>query len=211
MKLFTHLALVAALLPAAAFAQTPTAFAERSEVIATGQEVHLYGLSTKDSDNKIRCFDVTMALEIGSTGKPADTATVASVACPKLKATEFVPGNYKDVGGNVACSLVAAPFAGRTQFDLYCTTSSGFQWTYTWWTGPITGSPIEPELKAAQLHTLPGQAEYAWGRVTRNTFGGCGPFGALVGARETSGRLTFSVYGNDKVLDCSDEYVKTTP
>jgi hypothetical protein len=176
MQALTHIAVIAsaALLPAAAIAQTPTAFAERAQVISTGQDVQLYSLSTRDADGKIQCFDVTMSLAIANNGKPANTAVVSSEACPKVKVGEFVPGTYQTADGGATCSLVASPFAGRTQIDFYCTYPSGYEYTFTWYTGPIKGSPIEAELKTAGLNTLPGNEEYAWGRVTRTDYGfGC--------------------------------------
>jgi hypothetical protein len=217
MQALTHIALAAAatvaLLPVTALAVTPTAFAERSQVIATGENVYLYSLSTKDADGKIRCLDVTMSLAIGSNGQPADTAAVTSAACPKVKVGEFVPGRYRDASGNMTCDLVASPFAGRTELILFCTDSSdGRNYTYTWYTGRIAGSPIEPELTAAGLNTLPGNEQYAWGRITRTDFSsGCYRFGNLFGARQVGNRLNLSIYGDDTVLDCTFEYQKTTP
>lgn len=214
MQAFTYFAFGAAagLLSAAASAQTPTAFAERAQVISTGQDVQLYNLSTRDVDGKIRCFDVTMSLAIRNNGEPADTAVVASAACPKIKVGEFVPGRYQTQGGDSVCNLVASSFAGRTEFNLYCTNSDTRQYTYTWYTGSIKGSPIEAELKAAGLNTLPGNEEYAWGRITRTDYSfGCTGFSNLFGARQVGGRLNLSIYDDDTVLDCTFEYLKTTP
>jgi hypothetical protein len=212
MQALTHTAVTAAavLSSAAALAQTPTAFAERAQVISTGQDVQLYSLSTKDVDGKIRCFDVTMSLAIRNNGEPADTAAVSSAACPKVKVGEFVPGTYQTADGGATCTLDASPFAGRTQLQFYCTYPSGYEYTFTWYTGPIKGSPIEAELKAAGLNTLPGNEEYAWGRITRTDYdGGCTSFGNLFGARQVGGRLNLSIYGGDTVLDCTYEYLKT--
>jgi hypothetical protein len=206
------LALFAAILPAASMAQTATAFAERSEVIATGQDIHLYGLSTKDDEGKVHCFDVTASLSIvGSTGKPASTAAVTSAACPKVKPGEFAVGAYTDVSGNFSCTLASSPFAGRTEFDLACSDTAGRHHSYTWYTGPISGSPIEAQLDAAKLDTLPGNDQYAWGRITRSdwNYDGCTYFGSLFGAREVNGRITLSIYGGDAILDCTHEYLKS--
>jgi hypothetical protein len=213
MQALTNIAFAAAaaLLPAAsALADTPTAFAERAQVISTGQDVQLYSLSTKDADGKIHCLDVTVSLAIRNNGEPAETAVVSSQACPKVKVGEFVPGTYQTADGGATCSLVASPFAGRTQIDFYCTYPDGYEYTFTWYTGPIKGSPIEAELKTAGLNTLPGNEEYAWGRVTRtDSNGGCTTFGNLFGARQVGGRLNLSIYGFDTVLDCTFEYLKT--
>lgn len=203
----------ALLLSAAAQAQTQTAFAERSQIFGEGQDVHLYGLSTKDSAGKVRCYDVTISLAVGPGGKPADSAPVNSVACPKVKVNEFVPGHYTDTSGAWSCELVASPFAGRTESDLFCAnTNDGRHYTYTWYTGPIAGSPIEAQLKAAKLDTLPNNDQYAWGRITRTDFSqGCTTFGWLFGARQIGDNLQLSIYGTDTVLDCTAEFVKTTP
>lgn len=196
----------------AAMAQA-TAFAERSEVLATGQDVRLYGLSTKDANGKIRCFDVTMNLPIAANGRPADTAAVTSAACPKANPLDFIPGSYSSQDGYYACTLQASPFAGRTELTLYCNHANVYFFTYTWYTGPIAGSPIEAQLTAAGLNTLPGNQEYAWGRViSTQNLGGCTfSIGTLFGAREVNGRLDFSFYGDDSTLDCTSNFVKTTP
>ena len=207
------LILLAAIVPAAPLAQAATAYAERSEVFATGQDIPLYGLSTKgDDDSRIRCFDVTMSLSIGSGGVPDGTAVVSATPCPKVKPGEFVVGNYKELAGVQACSLVASPIGGRTQLDLNCG-SGDFHWLYTWYTGPIKGSPIEEQLVNAGLNKLPDHDEYSWGRVmiSNNFYDACTHPGSLFGAREVQGTITLYMYIDDTQLDCTHEYLKTGP
>ena len=50
---------VASLVTSTALAQ-PTAFAERSKIVATGTQIHLYGLPTRSSSGAIKYFDVTV-------------------------------------------------------------------------------------------------------------------------------------------------------
>jgi len=207
------LTLLAALAPAAPLAQASTAWAERSEVLATGQDVHLYGLSTKgDDDTKVRCFDVTVSLTIGSDGVPAGTAAVSASACPKVKPGEFVIGNYTELASGQACSLAASPHDGRTELDLSCDSGTN-HFLYTWYTGPIKGSPIQEQLVNAGLDKLPDHDAYSWGRVVLSEYNydGCTYVGSLFGAREVNGRITMSIYKDDNQLDCTHEYQKTAP
>lgn len=201
-----------AFLPALVLAATPTAFTERSTVIATGEEIHLYGLPTKDSTGKTRYFDVTITLDVnGTTGKPAAAAVVGAVRSPVIKTSEFVPGSYPGSGGE-ECTLVPSAFAGRTEFDLHCV-NGGNTLTATWYTGPIAGHPLEAQLTAAGLDTLPGHEEFAWGRVGfgRYWFGSCFFDHQLFAARQIGTALTLTNYGNDTAFDCQTTLFKAVP
>ena len=217
--MYTMLGLLIAtiMIPTLVQAQTPTAFTERSKVIATDQEIHLYGLPTKGSDGKTRYFDVTVTLNVRDTGKPAGTAPVSSVPSPRVQPSEFVPGVYTTpVDGGKTCTLTASAFGGRTEFDMHCRYDDypDRTFTATWYTGPIAGHPLEEQLTAAHLDTLPNNEEFAWGRVGfsgSTAWFGCFFSPDLFAARQIGDTLTLTNYGNDSTFNCQISLVKSTP
>ncbi len=203
----TLCALAAAALPTNAANPPQAVFGERSQVVVAGNTVYLYGLPTTNSTGTARYFDVTMELSVGTNGTPLETAAVTSVKSPAVRTSEFVPGQYD--GGGYACQLVAAPFAGRTEYTMFC--GGSYPNTYRWFNGSIVGNPLEAKLVQAGLNTLPGNSEYSWGDVTvDSSFNGCFYFGGLFGARQLGDRLILSSYGGDSVFDCQLEFVRST-
>jgi len=204
--LLNSFALALAVLPLSALAQSNEAFIEKSKIVGGGNVLHLYGLAAKDSNGKIKYWDTTITLEINSLGKPTGSSTTVSVPQSKPKSTEFVPGVYADAAGNYSCNLDYSAFQGRTEFDLHCIYSAnGLDYVSTWFTGPIAGHPWEADLVAAQLDTLPGNEEYAWGKALQDnnsTFFGCFNDPELLSARQVGNTLTLVNYGFDKVFDC---------
>jgi hypothetical protein len=198
--------LAAAALPAV-HAQSNPAHVEKSKIVGGGNVIQLYGLPAWDpTTNKYKFWDTTITLEIGPNGKPTGNSSTVSVPQAKPKSTEFVPGAYADAAGSYACSLDNSAFMGRTQFDLRCTeVSNGRTYTLTWFTGPIAGHPWEADLVAAQLDTLPGHEEYAWGKTlfdSNLTFGPCFNDPEMLSARQVGAVLTVVNYSYDKVFDC---------
>lgn len=197
-----------------ALAATPAAFLEHSQVIAEGNQIHAYGVPTRNVDGKIRYFDVTITVPILGTGKPDGSSPTTSVVSPKVKASEFVPGAY--TGEPEACTIVASPFSGRTEFDLNCVDSTPpheIVLTITWYTGPIAGNPLEQQLKSAGLDTLPGNENYSWGR---ENFGGnfhnCFHSLNLISARQVGDTLTLSRYDeNTGEFVCQYNFLRTAP
>jgi hypothetical protein len=197
--------------PAGVLAQTaPTAFAERSLVIAENQDVQLFGLSTKDENGKVRCFDVAINLPINANGRPADSAPVTFKACPKVKNAEFVVGTYDVDDSTTICELDPSAFGSRTQWDLRCN-SGGM--TIRWYSGPIAGNPYEAELVAAGLDQVPGSKEYSWGKITfsSGTYWDCFNAPELVAARQAGDILTLTNYGSNNIVDCERGMVRVTP
>jgi hypothetical protein len=196
-------ALAAALFPLAAQAQSGEAFIEKSKIIGGGSVIHLYGLPTKDSLGKTHYFDTTLTLDINPTnGKPTNNVGVEAVKSPPIRSAEFVQGVYAT--GNATCDLVPSSFSGRVEFDLQCT-DGGSHFTATWFTGLIAGHPYEQELKDAGLNTLPGNENYAWGKVglAQNfSWFGCFDASELFAARQVGDFLTLTNYGHDSVVDC---------
>jgi hypothetical protein len=192
--------------PLAALSQSNEAFIEKSKIIGGGNVIHLYGLAAKDSTGKTKYWDTTITLEIGANGKPTGNSASVSVPQAKEKSTEFVPGVDVDAGGNYNCTLSNSPFLGRTEFDLHCTyLANGLDYVSTWFTGPIAGHPWEADLVAAQLDTLPGNEEYAWGKALQDnnsSFFGCFNDPEMLSARQVGDTITLVNYGFDKVFDC---------
>jgi hypothetical protein len=104
MRNIIGLLIIAILVPTLALAQTPTAFTERSKGIATGEEIHLYGLPTIDSKGRTRYYDVTITIDVRNSGRLATTATVSSVAAPRVRTNEFVPGEYTGLTNGAGAS-----------------------------------------------------------------------------------------------------------
>jgi hypothetical protein len=218
MRTILGVLLMAILVPTLALAQPPTAFIERSKVIATGEEIHLYGLPTLDSTGRTRYYDVTVTIDVRNSGRPATTATVSSVASPRVRTNEFVPGEYTGLtnGAGATCTLASSPFAGRTEATLHCVLNSnpGHTIDIQWYTGPIAGHPLEPQLTDAGLDALPGNAEYAWGRVgfsSTHLWFGCFNAPELVAARQVDDTVTVTNYGNDTTFDCQTNVFKLEP
>jgi hypothetical protein len=200
-----RVALLVACAPLLANAQSNEAFVEKAKIVGGGNVIRLYGLPAKDANGKLKYWDTTITLEIGSTGKPAGNSATVSVPQAKANSTEFVPGAYADAGNGYSCNLLNSAFNGRTQFDLHCTSSSGYTYTATWFTGPIAGHPWEVDLVAAKLDTLPGHDEYAWGRTMYDsgvTFFGCFNDPELLSARQVGNTLSLVNYGSNEVIDC---------
>src|SRR5262245_30977815 len=107
-----------AFMPSILLAATPTAYLERSKVIATGRQIKAYSVPTKDEDGKIHYYDITITLPIRPDGKPDDPRG-SSVLSPRVRVNEFVPGTY--TGGGASCTLLSSPFGARTEVVLNCT------------------------------------------------------------------------------------------
>jgi hypothetical protein len=197
--------------PTGVLAQTaPTAFTERSLVVAENQDIHFFGLSTKDENGKVRCFDVAINLPINANGRPADSAPVTYKACPKVKNAEFVVGAYDVDDSTTICELNPSAFLSRTQWDLRCN-SGGM--TIRWYSGPIAGHPYEAELVAAGLDQVPGNQEYSWGKINfaSGTYWDCFDDPELVAARQVGDVLTLTNYGFDNDIECQRGMLRVTP
>ncbi|MBT9595755.1 MAG: hypothetical protein IV094_07210 [Vitreoscilla sp.] len=204
--LFAAAALATILSPLAAQAQSAEVFIEKSKIVGGGAVIHLYGLPTKDSLGKARYYDATVTFTADPvTGKLSKTADVVAVGAAKVKTAEFVPGVYT-FGTSTTCNLVPSAFQGRTQFDLHCGDTGTNTFTATWFTGLIAGHPYETELTTASLDTIPGNNEYAWGRVgydgNATWLNNCFNDPELFSARQVGDILTLVNYGNNTSADC---------
>ncbi|HSI58414.1 MAG TPA: hypothetical protein VLA16_12720 [Ideonella sp.] len=196
-----------AVLPALACAQANPAYVEKSKIVGAGNKIQLFGLPGKSTAGAIKYWDTTITLEIDANGKPTVTSATSSVLQAKPRSTEFVPGSYQTSGGTL-CTLANSAFNGRTQFDLNC--GGGF--TATWYTGAIAGHPWETELVVAQLDTIVGHDEFAWGKTVfdaNTTWFSCFNDPELLSARQVGDTLTLVNYGSDKVVECQIGFNKT--
>lgn len=204
-------------LPSISLAATPTAYLERSKVIATGRQIKAYSVPTKDADGEIRYYDITITLPILANGKPGAPRGI-SVPSPIVRVNDFVPGTYP--GGGASCTLISSPFGGRTEVVLNCT-SSGYNFSATWYTGPIVDHPFQAELENASIDTLPNNviANFAWGKVgntdNRYWWNNCILYNVslndILAVRQVNNTLTFYNYRKDNISDCQVNLIRTGP
>ncbi len=222
MKALAFAALAAALIPTlvqaqaarpAAAAASDTAFAERSQVIAAGRNVMLYGLPTTDSTGAFKYYDVTLTMQVNDKGVPTSSAAVVSVKSPTPRTSLFVEGSYVGSNGET-CNLVTSSFAGRIEVDLRCTAGS-YSSSFTWYTGPIIGNPLQTRLVAAGLDQLIDNDQYAWGDMASRNNGaiwfGCFVPPNLISARQVGGNLSLTNYVSGNTAICQTELTKTNP
>jgi len=211
---FTHKPSVIAVLSMAliapmAQAQTSQVFTENAKTWTGGDTIYMYGVPVKNAvDGKASYWDVQIQVGAAAdqTGKPNQVTLKSVVKSPAVKKAGFVPGDY--MLGTGACSLVPSAFAGRTMYELTCSTKK-----LVWYSGPIAGHPDESALRTAKVDLLVGADEYAWGRVVSPNnawWGGCFiGFGEIVAARQVDDVLTISEFGSDNKLDCQFGLTRT--
>ncbi len=200
----TRLALVVAAAAAAsvcAQAQTTprSAFLERGQVLASGNQVKTFRLPTTDENNKVTYWDVTIDLTVGKSGKPADSAAVASVKSPKFSGSDFVAGIYNDTSAQACTFTTAILDGGRQEMAFNC----GFI-TGSVVSGPIEGHPFELDLTAAKIGDIPGYRNYSWGLVasSNGTIWGCFNANEVVSARQISNQIVITNYGRSNTAVC---------
>lgn len=166
---------------------------------------------------KINLAAMTINLPIRANGKPGATAPVISVVSPPVRVNEFVPGTY--TGGGASCTLISSPFGGRTEVVLNCT-SSGYNFSAVWYTGPIANHPFQTELENASIDTLPSNviANFAWGKVgstnNRDWWNFCIRYTGvndILAARQVNNTLTLYNYDSDNISNCQINLIRTTP
>lgn len=122
----------------------------------------------------------------------------------------FVEGTYTNADFGVSCTLVSAAFGARAEYVLTCTEQLEDRTetaSIVWYTGPIQGNPLEGELVESELDKIPGNDQFAWGRVAMETagqrgFARCFRAGSLISARQTQNALNLADYFNDGDFDC---------
>jgi hypothetical protein len=198
-----RLALVAAAAAASVSAHAQTtpqsAFLERGQVLASGNQVKTFRLPTTDENNKLTYWDVTIDLAVGKTGKPADNALVTSVKSPKFSGSDFVAGTYNDTSANPCTFTTAILDGGRQEVVFNCGFISGSVVN-----GPIEGHPFELDLTAAGIGDIPGYRNYSWGLVasSTSTWWGCFYTNEVISARQIANQIVITNYGRSNTADC---------
>jgi hypothetical protein len=215
-KLLVLAVALAIFLPTITLAATPTAFLERSKVIATGKQIRAYSVPTRDRDGEVQYYDITITIPVLNNGQPnVSDIRARAVKSPMVDINDFTPGTYRADG--IPCTLVTSPFGGRTEATFTCT-SSHYTLTAVWYTGPIRNHPFEAELTEAGVDKVPGGNHYAWGKVG-NTDNGrwwnfCIDFNDannILAVRQANNTLTVHNYGVDSTSDCHVNFTKTKP
>ena len=190
-------------------AVTPTAFLERSETIATGKQIQVFRVPTRDATGKIKYYDLTIPLTVGTDGKIGGTASVKSVLSPTVLSNEFVAGSYTD-NSDITCTVSTSILqGGRQEVVLTCKdTYRGSNFYASWATGPLSGHPFELDLRADGIDKIPGYQNYAWGKVG-NAFEwwDCFYTNRIVSARQVGATIALSCYDGNTV-DCGVNLTK---
>jgi hypothetical protein len=199
---------VAAAASFCAHAQTTpqSAFLERGQVLASGNQVKTFRLPTTDANNKVTYWDVTIDLTVDANGKPAADAVVTSVKSPKFSGSDFVAGTYKDTFGNLCRFTTAILDGGRQEVAFNCSFLTGSVVN-----GPIEGHPFELDLTAAKIGDIPGYRNYSWGLVgySNSSFNwGCFGTNEVISARQIANQIVITNYGSNNIVDCSMTLVR---
>jgi hypothetical protein len=197
----------AACVPLCAHAQTTprSAFLERGQVLASGNQVKTFRLPTTDENNKLTYWDVTIDLGVGKTGKPADNAVVTSVKSPKFSGSDFVAGTYNDTFNSPCTFTTAILDGGRQEVAFNCSFLTGSVVN-----GPIEGHPFELDLTAAKIGDIPGYRNYSWGLVgfSNGTNWTCFNTNEVISARQIANQIVITNYGKDNIVDCGMTLVR---
>jgi hypothetical protein len=195
----------AACVPLCAHAQTTprSAFLERGQVLASGNQVKTFRLPTTDENNKVTYWDVTIDLTVGANGKPAADAVVTSLKSPKFSGSDFVAGTYADTNGYLCTFTTAILDGGRQEVAFNC----GFL-TGSVVNGPIEGHPFELELTAAKIGDIPAYRNYSWGLVGSGTGWNCFNTNDVISARQIANQIVITDYGRDNSVDCGMTLVR---
>lgn len=204
---------VGILFPAIGLAVTPTAYLERSEVIATGKQVRAYRVPTRDIVGKIRYYDLVINLSVLDDGKIATSASsITPTLSPSVLSNQFVPGTYTDNQGTTCIVNTSVLNGGRVEVALSCKESS-YIFTANWASGAIGGHPLELDLVQTGIDKIPGYGNYSWGKVgaTSNVSwwdcfysGG----GDIISARQVGNTLSVYNYRTDNMVNCGINLIK---
>ena len=168
---------VLVLLPGAASAQK--AMLEKSPTYAIDNVYHSYRVPVQDKTNKIKYYDLTVTLTVGTTGVVSSTAKVVATASPTVTTLVVPPGTYKASDGTVCTVTNINLVGGRVESTFSCalnTTKTDFAVA----TGTVSsGHPYLSTLLARKVDQLPEVATKAWGVVKSNVpnrIASCGSF-----------------------------------
>jgi hypothetical protein len=197
-------------LPGLASAESQ-AFAERSKVIAKGNQIFLYGLPTKNSSGDVtKYYDVTVTLNVGGAGKPNSRAGVEVAQPPGVDQADFAEGLY--LRETAVCQLSAEPSGGRTAVSLNCVRNAdpSDSFDFLWFTGPIDEThPAKARLDAVGIGRSAANDLLAWGTV--NGSEGNSQFitpcslgvNQVISARQIDSVLIVTLYNSTGAVACS--------
>ena len=200
------LCLALALLPTLSPAATPRVMLEKSASYALDNQVRAFRVPTIDINGKLKYYDVTITLEVGTDGKLLPTADVASKLAPNVISGAMIPGVYtQDNNIRYTCTVSNANLSnGRVQSFFSCTGYyANFQFSVV--TGKVAaGHPYLAELLAAGVNARSDVNTQAWGVITSAFFSmnGCvdKTYNAKtpVGARTDGKHIIISLYTKTK-------------
>lgn len=201
--LLAAIALCTASAATLAAAPPQVSYLEQAQTQASAGQVRSYGVPTTDVNGKISYWDVTIDLAVGSTGKPAGTATVTSIKRVVVQSNKFVAGNYVDnIGGTCTVTNATLP-SGRQETSVSCA-KSPYYWHFTVDNGDIAGHPFELQLTNANIGGIPGYRDYSWGidGSTTSNYGSCFYTNYVVAARQIGAEIVVTRYAYDNIADC---------
>ena len=211
---FVLLVVISLFIPILALGQEPAAYTERSKVVPTGEQLHLYGVPTRGADGKIHYLDVLIELEVLDNGQFSPTATVLTEASPEVISTEIVPGTYSWY--DVTCEVVTQAINnGRTEAFLTCSNESN-RLTILLVTGPVKDHPLAQYLNEIGVDKIPSYEEYTWGIVKSedartSTLWGCFDQNDIISAKQIGNRLLLADYRRKNTSDCGADLELATP
>nr|VFJ95571.1 MAG: hypothetical protein BECKLFY1418B_GA0070995_107110 [Candidatus Kentron sp. LFY] len=157
---------IGSLLATSGFA-APMIHLENAQLIATGDKIQVFRVPTVDVDKKVKYHDLTIELGVLDDGAiDVSAADIKTAVSPNFASNKFISGSYTDLSKKVACtvSAVALP-GGRAGGSLSCKDKRGWIFQANWVGGPVSGHPIEPDLKAAGIDKLGSTSDYSWGKI----------------------------------------------
>lgn len=211
-KFIPSVVLGALLLPTFALAATPTAFLEKSQIIATGKKISVFRVPTRDIDGKIKYFDFSATFNVLDGGQiDTTTSTIVSKLSPNFAANTFVPGTYKTNNGDTTCTLGTTVLnGGRMQATLNCIKGVS-DININWISGSIPGHPFELDLLAANIDDIPAYQNFTWGKVilSDNSYWfGCMSTTDIVSATQIGGTIQLLGYNQSNTQACGDTLFK---
>ncbi len=211
-KKFILPVILGALLPSLAHAATPTAYLEQAKVVATGKTIRAYRVPTKDVDGKTKYYDLTATFNVLDSGQiDTTTSTIVSKVSPNFAPNAFIPGTYKNQGGDTTCTLGTTVLnGGRMQAALNCVKGVA-DININWITGPIIGHPFQIELLAAGSDKIPANADFTWGKVilSNNSYWfGCMSTTDITSATQVGGTIQLFGYNQGNTQACGTTLFK---
>ena len=196
----------------------PAAYTEKSKVVPTGEQLHLYGVPTRSIDGNIQYLDLLIQLEFTESGELSSTATVLSEPSPQITSKEIVPGTYR--WGTVTCEIITqATENGRTEAFMRCGDERDNRLTATLFTGPVKEHPLTQYLSTIEVDKIPASEEFTWGVL--KSVGGpdhsssglwrCFYQNDIISVKQIGNLILLANYHNKDTSTCGADLEKFTP